>query len=150
MSPVERDVVRRKLDRILKCLQRIRAAQDMNLDDYLADSDLQSIMERQLELAIGAAVDLNIHLLVQSGHGTPADAHSSFTDLARHTSIISAKLAKQLAPATGLRNRLVHEYDDVDPKMVYEGLYRAIELFPQYVEVIETHLKRLPADDRAS
>ncbi|MBI3362749.1 MAG: hypothetical protein HY023_16735 [Chloroflexi bacterium] len=45
MSPVERDVARRKLDRILKCLQRIRAAQDKTLDDFLADSDLQFIIE---------------------------------------------------------------------------------------------------------
>ncbi len=150
MSPADRDVIRRKLDRIIKCLQRIRRAQDLTIDDYLADADLQSIMERQLELAIGAAVDLNIHLLVQSGFGTPADAYSSFTDLARHTPIITQKLAAALAPATGLRNRLVHEYDDVDPAMVYESLDLAVELFPEYVAAVEQYLTSLPDEGTAS
>jgi uncharacterized protein YutE (UPF0331/DUF86 family) len=83
MSPAERAVILRKLERIVRCLRRNRAAQDSSLDDYLADADLQSIAERQLELAIGAAVDLNIHILSQLGLGTPADAYSSFVDLAR-------------------------------------------------------------------
>ena len=44
MSPAERAVIRRKLNRILKSLQRIMAAQDMNLADFLGDDDLQAIM----------------------------------------------------------------------------------------------------------
>lgn len=147
MTPVERDVIRRKLDRILKCLRRIQAAQDKNLDDYLSDADLQAILERQLELAIGAAADINVHILTQSGFGAPADADSSFVELARHTSALSAGLAQALAPSTGLRNRLVHEYEGVDPAMVFEGLDRALDLFPQYVRAVETYLNESTSDD---
>lgn len=141
MSPADRDVVRRKLDRIVKCLQRIRDARDKTLDDYLMDADLQFIMERQLELAIGAAVDLNVHILAQAGFGTPADAYTSFLELARHTSAISGKLARQLAPATGIRNRLVHEYEEIDHRVVFESLHEALDTFPQYVEAIEKYLQ---------
>jgi uncharacterized protein YutE (UPF0331/DUF86 family) len=148
MSPVERDIIRRKLDRIIKCLQRIREAHDKTLDDYLSDADLQSIMERQLELAVGAAVDLNVHLLVQSGFGTPADAYTSFLEVAQHTQAIPADLARQLAPATGLRNRLVHEYDEINHGQVYAALQWALDRFPQYVEAIEAYLTKLPADDQ--
>jgi hypothetical protein len=48
MSPVDRDVLRRKLSRIVQCLQRIKAAEDLNLDDYTADADLQSLGDRSL------------------------------------------------------------------------------------------------------
>lgn len=147
MSPVERDVIRRKLDRILKCLQRLHEARDKTLDDYLSDDDLQSVMERQLELAIGAAVDLNTHLLVLSGFGTPADAYTSFLDVARHPQAIPADLAQELAPATGLRNRLVHVYDEIDHGQVYAALHHALDLFPKYVEAIEAYLARSPADE---
>ena len=150
MSPVERDVIRRKLDRIIKCLQRIREARDKTLDDYLSDADLQSIMERQLELAVGAAVDLNTHLLVQSGFGTPAAAYTSFFEVAQHTQAIPVALAQQLAPATGLRNRLVHAYDEINHGQVYAGLHQALDLFPKYVEAIEAYLTQQPADDQQS
>jgi len=144
MSPVERDVVRRKLDRIVKCLQRIHQAQALTLDEYLNDADLQSVMERQL--AIGAAVDLNIHLLSQLGFGTPADSYSSFLELAKHTHVISPELARQLAPGAGLRNRLAHEYADIDHHQVYAGLQQALNLFPQYVEAVEAYLTKLASD----
>ncbi len=145
MSPADRDVVRRKLDRIIKCLQRIQEAQSKTLDEYLSDQDLQYIMERQLELIIGAAVDANVHILAQSGFGTPADAYTSFTELARHTKAIPSGLAQQLAPATGLRNRLAHDYEEIDHTLVYEGLREAIEIFPQYIRAIENYLASLPS-----
>lgn len=143
MSPVDRDVIRRKLDRIAKCLQRISRAREKTLAEYLDDADLQAILERQLELAVGAAVDLNVHLLVQSGLGTPADADTSFLDVSQHARAIPTELARRLAPATGLRNRLTHGYEDVDPSQVYAGLHQALELFPQYIEAIEATLSGL-------
>ena len=142
MSAIDLDIVRRKLDRILNSLQPIREAQGLNYDDYLRDEDLHAIMERQLELAIGAAMDLNVHLLVCSGFGTPADSFTSFIELAQHTQAIPVKLAYELAPATGLRNRLVHQYDDIDHRQVFDSLYRALDLFPKYIAAIEEHLKR--------
>lgn len=147
MRPADQDVVRRKLDRIIKCLHRIRESRDKTLDDYLSDQDLQYIMERQLELLIGAAVDANVHILAQSGFGTPADAYTSFMELARHTEAIPLGLASQLAPVTGLRNRLAHDYEEIDHKLVFEGLSEAIEFFPQYIEAIEKYISNLPAQE---
>ncbi|MBM3143684.1 MAG: DUF86 domain-containing protein [Chloroflexi bacterium] len=147
MSPADQDVIRRKLDRIIKCLQRIREAQRKTLDDYLSDQDLQFIMERQLELIIGAAVDANVHILAQSGFGTPADAYTSFFELARHTEAIPMDLASQMAPATGLRNRLAHDYEEIDHKLVHRGLGEALALFPKYIEAVEKYLSSLPAQE---
>jgi uncharacterized protein YutE (UPF0331/DUF86 family) len=148
MNPVERDVIRRKLDRIIKCLHRIREAQDKSLDEYLSAPDLQAILERQLELAIGAAIDLNVHLLVHSGLGTPADSYTSFWEIAQHLRAISPELSRQLAPLTGLRNHLLLVYDEIDPRQVYAGFHQALELLPKYIEAIEAHLTKLPIDDQ--
>ena len=142
LSPVDRDVIRRKLDRIVKCLQRMRQAEQETLDQYLDDLDLQFIIERQLELAIGAAVDANVHILAHMGLGTPADAFTSFLELSRLTQAIPQDLAQRLAPSTGLRNRLAHEYEALDQKMVYQGMHTALELFPQYIAAIETYLSQ--------
>lgn len=147
MSPADVTVIRRKLDRIIKCLQRIRAAHDKTIEDYLSDADLQAIMERQLELAVGAAVDLNVHLLAQSGYGIPADAYTSFLELAQHLRAIPLDLAYELAPSTGLRNRLAHEYEGIDHSLVFAGLQRAVELFPKYVAAVEAYLQALQKEE---
>lgn len=142
MSPLDQDVVRRKLARIAKCLGRLHEIRARTLEEYLAHADLQAIMERQLELLVGAAVDCNTHILVQSGHPPPADAYTSFLEAAQDAGALPMDLARRLAPAAGLRNRLAHVYEDIDPARVYAGLREALELFPAYVEAIEAFLGR--------
>ncbi len=145
MSPVDRDVVQRKLTRIVQALERLRREKQVPLESYLGQPDLQAVLERQLELIVGAAVDLNVHLLVQQGHATPADAFTSFLDLARLVGAIDGELAAQLAPSTGLRSRLAHAYDEIDPALVHSGLRAALEIYPRYVAAIEAFLERLEA-----
>jgi uncharacterized protein YutE (UPF0331/DUF86 family) len=139
VSPADKDVIRRKLARIVSCLSRIARIRSCPVEQYAADADMQAIMERQLELLVGAAVDCNIHILVQSGHAAPADAYTSFLEASR-TGALSADLAARLAPSTGLRNRLAHVYEDIDPALVYAGLHEALELYPRYVQAIEEYL----------
>jgi uncharacterized protein YutE (UPF0331/DUF86 family) len=55
---------------------------------------------------------------------------------------LPSELAQRLAPGAGLRNRLAHVYEDIDPVKVYAGLREALELFPAYVEAIEAFLSR--------
>lgn len=142
MSPADQDVVRRKLARIVTCLARIRAIRGRSLADYAADEFFQAVMERNFELMVGAAVDCNAHLLVRSGHPAPADAHTSFLDVSRELGALPHDLARRLAPAAGLRNRLVHLYEDIDQAKVYAALNEALEAFPTYVEAVEAFLQR--------
>jgi uncharacterized protein YutE (UPF0331/DUF86 family) len=45
-------------------------------------------------------------------------------------------LADRLAPAAGLRNRLVHLYATIDDRKVFDAMVLAVELFPQYISNI--------------
>ena len=49
-------------------------------------------------------------------------------------------LAERLAPAAGLRNRLVHEYDAVNDAIVLEAVRQARRDFTAYVVAIEQYL----------
>ena len=44
---------------------------------------------------------------------------------------------KKLAPSTGLRNRLVLEYEEIDNKIVFESISTTLELYKQYIEEIK-------------
>jgi uncharacterized protein YutE (UPF0331/DUF86 family) len=143
MSPLEVAILRRKLSRIVENLSALTAVKGISLKEWSTDAMRRAAAERWLHICIEAAIDLNSHLLVGLGHPAPPDGYQSFIDLARHTRIIDADLAGKLAPSVGLRNRLVHRYDDLDDALVLKGIGEAVLLFPRYVEVVSKYVEGL-------
>jgi len=140
MSPLEIAVVRRKLARIVEDLGRLRRATGLDLEAWRADEDRRDALERRLQTCVDAAIDLNAHLLVALGHPAPASSYQGFLELAARTGVLDESLAARLAPSAGLRNRLVHRYDDLDDALVLQGVHRAVELFPRYVAAVQAYL----------
>ncbi len=46
--------------------------------------------------------------------------------------------------AAGLRNRIVHEYDDIDRERVYEALPVAVRRIPMCLDHIQRFVEKLP------
>jgi uncharacterized protein YutE (UPF0331/DUF86 family) len=109
---------------------------------YLQDFKQQLIVERLLHLLVEAATDINSHLLVSLNQPSPDSYFDSFIAVGRNQ-IIPLALAYQLAPATGLRNRLVHEYDAINPVIVFQSIASALDLFPQYLTHIQNYLDQV-------
>jgi uncharacterized protein YutE (UPF0331/DUF86 family) len=97
-----------------------------------------------LERIIGRMIDVNYHLITEAGQPPPRDYFDSFTQLAR-IGVLPAKFATQIAASAGLRNRLVHEYDEIDPERVYAGLQAAVRDVPDYLRHIERYLNKAGA-----
>jgi len=134
-------LVRRKLASITRDLSDLERVRDLSLAEYREDRFRKKAVERLLQEAIEAAVDANLHLLRAAGHPAPSDYFASFVALGR-AGVVSGELAESLAPAAGLRNRLVHEYDEIDDRKVLEAVGRAIRDLSAYVEAVESHLER--------
>jgi uncharacterized protein YutE (UPF0331/DUF86 family) len=92
---------------------------------------------------IGRMIDINYHLITDAGHAPPRDYYDSFTQLAK-LRILAPAFASRIAASAGLRNRLVHEYDEIDPRRVYEGLQVAVRDIPEYLRRIHEHLETAP------
>jgi len=54
--------------------------------------------------------------------------------------ILSEEFAKDIAPSTGIRNRLVHEYEEVDNKVVYQNLDKLIKYYLSYIKHINENI----------
>jgi uncharacterized protein YutE (UPF0331/DUF86 family) len=78
-----------------------------------------------LHLAVEAATDLLEHLLVQASQVRPQTYADTFLQ-AGQQGWISMELAQRLVPAAGLRNRLVHDYEAIDPGRVYDAMAIAL------------------------
>ena len=99
--------------------------------------------ERYLERMIGRMIDIDYHLITDTGHAPPRDNYESFTQFARRC-ILPPPFASQIATCAGLRNRLVHEYDEIDPRRVHEGLVSAVRDIPEYLRYVHDSVQGLP------
>lgn len=63
------------------------------------------------------------------------DYFNSFIDLIE-LDILDHDFAYNIAPSTGLRNRLVHEYESINDKIVYESIDKVTVFYSKYVSVI--------------
>ena len=65
--------------------------------------------------------------------------YSSFARLGE-LEIIPEELARRLASTTGLRNRIVHRYEDVEHKIVYHSAVRLLKDYRRYFKLIGKYL----------
>ncbi len=141
MSPLEAAIIRRKLGRMIEALEHLRPIARYALQEYRERYYERKAAERLLQEAIEAALDINAHVIAESGRAVPEDYHAGFLKLAE-LGILPLELAQELAPAAGLRNRLVHGYDTIDDAKVLAAIGRTLELFPRYVHAVEAMLTK--------
>lgn len=138
---VDRDLVTRKLALILSDLRDATGIAQKPLAEFLTNATDQLVTERYLERMIGRMIDVNYHLITGAGHAPPHDYYESFTQLAK-LGVLSPEFAAGIAACAGLRNRLVHEYDEIDPRRVYDGLKAVVRDIPEYLRRIHEHVER--------
>jgi uncharacterized protein YutE (UPF0331/DUF86 family) len=91
----------------------------------LASATDEVLAKRYMERIIGRVIDINYHLLTEAGDRPPRDYFESFTQLAR-SDVLPATFAKETAARAGLGNRLVHEYEELDPERVRAAVQAAL------------------------
>lgn len=141
MTELDAALVRRKLATIVRNLGDLAAVKDMSLEEYVDDRFRLKGTERLLQETVEAAVDANLHMLRADGASAPPDYFRTFVEAGRR-GIVPAELAQRFAPSTGLRNRLVHDYDAIDDERILASIGDAIRDFGEYVAAVEGWLGR--------
>ena len=138
---IDTDLVTRKLLLIAADLEPLAAIAARGVAAYELSVVDQAMVERRLERAIGRMIDVNYHVLTASGQPPPPDYHSSFVRMAE-LGVLDAEFARQIARSAGLRNRLVHDYDDLDHRLVFAALSTALSDLPRFLAAVNAFLMR--------
>jgi uncharacterized protein YutE (UPF0331/DUF86 family) len=138
---IDPELVTRKIVLITSDLAALAPIAGKPLDAYLASDVDEIVTERYLERIIGRMIDINYHLITESGQPPPPDYFESFTPLVR-LGLLDAEFACRIAACAGLRNRIVHEYDEIDPRKVHEALQAAMRDIPLYLRRVNEHLSK--------
>lgn len=107
----------REMERRVEALHRARNERAEAGDD----EDLQARVERHLQLALQAAIDIAVHIVAEDSSKTPEEYAAAFVMLGE-MGVIDATLSGRLADAARLRNILVHAYLEVDPVRLWEAV----------------------------
>ncbi|MEK7119688.1 MAG: HepT-like ribonuclease domain-containing protein [Patescibacteria group bacterium] len=135
MSPIDAQLIARKGKLIEEDLQKLSFYASLTEKEYRSKEEAQLAAERLLERIVGRLIDINYHILKETYQTMPLDYYDSFLALAKQR-LVSEQEAREVAKATGLRNILAHEYDEVDPGKVYQAIRFALEQIPHYLTSI--------------
>lgn len=135
MSPIDRQLISRKIKLIEEDLTKLREFENTSLDQYIKSLEARLQVERLLERIIGRVIDINYHILKEEFKTMPQDYYKSFIELGKKE-VIDMKLAELMAESTGLRNVLAHEYDAIDDNLVHSSIKTSLSQVPQYLKII--------------
>ena len=125
------DVILNKKESIERCVQQIRLYYAMPSElPFEKDHLKQDAIAANLQRAAEQVIDLANHVIRKGKLGLPKESKESFEILAR-AKVIPQDLADKLKGMVGFRNIMVHQYQEMDIKIM--------------VDVIEHHLDDLVA-----
>ena len=134
MSP---EVVRRKISKMLVYIEDLARHETIDFESYRGR---HYEVERLLELLHETASDIVLHLL-KKDHGVVDSSRAGF-EKAAEAGLLPREMAAELALAGGMRNILVHEYDEIDHRIVHLAIPGALRLYRAFLAVIETKVRQ--------
>lgn len=108
------DVLRANLDRLARVPQG-------TFEEFTSDFRNVAATLYLLQTSIQALIDVAGQRVAEHAAGTPRTSHALFETL-EERGLLPGGTAARVAPIVGFRNRIVHLYDRVDERRVYEIL----------------------------
>ena len=130
MSP---DVTRRKLVFLTQYLNDLKKYENISDQEFFKH---HYEIERLLQLIVEVACDINAHVVTRKNKKPPEDYYQSFIELGK-LGVLPKSLAQNLAPSAGLRNALVHAYEDIDEQKIKKSIKMALAYFPKYIRALQ-------------
>jgi len=119
--------LQRRLDELNARIKRLEDLASRPRADFDASQDLRDIAERNFEVAAQCCIDIANRIISLKGARKPRDYYESIMRLAE-IGVLTAELARTLAPVAGFRNVLVHEYAGINWDEVYRNFQRLADL----------------------
>lgn len=110
--------IKSKIAVVQERVRRLSIFTGVSFESYLKDLTTRDAVERNIEVAIQACIDIARIIIKLEGLREPEDNKGVFVVLAEND-IISEDSLKFLIPMAGARNVLVHGYDKIDDAIIF-------------------------------
>ena len=131
-----KEIIEQKVATLYEKIERLRKFQDVSFNEFSEDLDMKDIVERNLQVAIEACIDIGKVIISFMSLREPLDNKDVFKVLSEN-GIITHKSLEFLLPMAGTRNVLVHGYDKIDTTIIFGILKKHLEDFYTYLAEIK-------------
>lgn len=133
---MDKELLKTKLEALIRCIHRIKDQNISKLEELEQNIDKQEIIILNLQRAVQLCVDVGNHILLDYNTQTPSTMADTFKYLAENL-LISKENAEQLSHAVGFRNIAVHQYENIDCKIVFSIITQHLDDFKTFAASIE-------------
>ena len=136
---VRAEIIRKRLNKLDEYIAILRRLQKYTFEDFMADPERYGSAERFLHLAIEAITDMGNHIIADLELGV-VNSYSDIPAIIAQKGYLSPDLEEKWIRMIGFRNTLVHEYIDIDRRIVHEVLQNNIDDFEELKKVFAQFL----------
>ncbi|HAM50811.1 MAG TPA: DUF86 domain-containing protein [Nitrospiraceae bacterium] len=129
------------MKRLEKALQVLQQAKRIPFEELVGNEILLSAVERNFQVAIECVLDIGNHIIAERGFESPKD-HEDIIRILGEEVILPSGFADDLKGIAGFRNILVHEYTDVDYKVLHHYLQDRLDDFRSFANYISDYLEK--------
>jgi len=133
--------IKSKIAVLQERLRRLQGYSSLSYEGYIKDSTIKDAVERNIEVAIQACIDIGRIIIKRRRLREPEDNKGVFVVLAEN-GIISEDSLRFLLPMAGTRNVLVHGYDKIDDSIIFGVMKKHLKDFKAFLREIDRYLKK--------
>ena len=129
------DKINSRLEALREHLKILETLKGVTGQELVAEVDKRAKAERFLQLAIEVCVDIAELIVSDQRLPTPKTSREAI-EILGDQGIIEEKLAKEFAPAVGLRNILIHDYLKIDYDQVADKINNQLGDFEKFARQV--------------
>ena len=133
------EVIRKRLNKLDEYLSILKNMKKWNYKEFISDPEKYGSLERFLQLSIEAINDVGNHIIADLELGT-IDWYSDIPKLLNQKGYINDELKNVWIRMIGFRNTLVHDYVEIDRKIVFDTLQNNLDDFKQIEKALACFL----------
>ena len=133
---VDRELLSRKISKLLYYICQLQEADDINREKYSADPRSKAFVERYLHLAIEEVFDIANHLVSFCRWREPTGYRDLFMVLKEHD-VIPVESLPTFQNMASFRNMLVHHYEKIDDEVVFGIFKKKLPDFILFIDLIK-------------
>ena len=139
--PLDKETIRERLSKLTDVVKLLEEYKKVPREDFLVDFTINSAAQFNLILGIEIIVDIGNHILSEKYQAHPKEYHEVITLLGEYH-VVPLDFAREHSDMARFRNRIIHQYTEIDMKQVYNHLQKAPDVFSQFAQYYESLLEK--------
>ena len=139
---VDKNIIMAKLGKLQQYLNYLRELRKSSFKDFMSDFKITGAVERYLQVSIECMIDIGNEIISSLQLQRP-ERYRDIPYILARSGVMPERFADTMASMIGFKNLLVHDYADINLKLVYEFLQTKLTDFEEFIRHIVEWLKKV-------